>query len=112
VCPAGLGAADPECFILPVEIVQLQARNLAGSQPIRDEQEQDRPVSLVGGPAALGGGQQAQDILPLQPLRHSLVPREPRPNDPRTQARQAPAACLGKTKERTKTLTVIVSIPP
>ena len=108
MCPTGLRAADPEHLILPVEIVQLQARNLAGSQPVRDEQQQDRSVSLVDGPVALDGGQQAQDILPLQPLRHGLVPHEPRRHDPAGQARRAPAARLGKPKERAKTLGVIV----
>ena len=73
MCPARLGTADPEYLILPVQIVQLQAANFTGSQAVRDEQHQNRAVALVDRPVALRGGQQAQDILPLQPLRHSLV---------------------------------------
>ena len=44
---AGLRAADPEHLILPVQIVQSQAADFPGPQPVSDEQHQDRPVALV-----------------------------------------------------------------
>ena len=108
MCPARLRTADPEHLVLPVEIVQAQAADFACSQSVSDEQHQNRAVALVDRPVAFRRGQEAQDILPLQPLRHVFVPLETWRHDPLGHARRAPAARFGKPKERAKTLSVIV----
>ena len=76
--PARLGTADPEHLILPVQIVQPQAADFSCPQAVSDEQHQDCPVALVDRPVALRRAKQAQDILPLQPLRHGFVRPETR----------------------------------
>ena len=45
--PARLRAADPDHLVLPVQIVQPQAADFAGPQPVSDEQHQDRAVAFV-----------------------------------------------------------------
>ena len=71
--PAWLRAADTKHLVLPVQIVQPQAADFPGPQPVSDEQHQDRAVALVDRAILLNGSQQAQNILAPQPLRHGLV---------------------------------------
>src|SRR5271166_6283805 len=111
MCPARLGTADPEPLVVPVEIIQAQAADFACSQAIRDKQHQNRAVALVERPVAFRSSQEAQNILPFQPLRHRFVPHETWSHDPLSYARHAPAARLGEAKERAKTLSVIVDCP-
>ena len=106
--PTGLRAADPEHPVLPVQIVQLQAADFPGSQPVSDEQHQDRPVTLVDRTIALHRSQQAQDLLSSQALRHGLVCHEPGRHDSRCKSRRAPAARFGKQEECPKALCVVV----
>ena len=104
----GLRAADAEDLVLPVQIVQSQAADFPGSQPVSDEQHQDRPVTLVDRTISLNRSQQAQDILASQALGHGLVCHEPGRHDSRCQPRRAPAARFGKQEECPKSLRVIV----
>src|SRR5277367_2843494 len=99
MCPTRLGTADPEPLILPVEIIQAQAADFACSQAVSDEQHENRAVALVDRPVPLRRGQEAQDILSFQPLRHRFAPDETRSHDPLGDAWEAPAARLGKAKE-------------
>ena len=105
---AGLRAADPENLAFPVEIVQAQATDFSGPQPIGDEQHQDRPVALINRTISLNGGQQTQDIFAPQPFRHGLVHQEAGCHDPRGQPRRAPTMGFSKPEECSQTLRVIV----
>src|ERR1700730_718423 len=103
-----LRAANANDLVLPVQIVEPQADDFPGPQPVGDKQHEDRTVALVDRPILLNGSQQAQDILAPQTLRHGLVRHEPRRHDPRSQPGSAPAARFGKQEEWPQALSVIV----
>ena len=109
--PSWLRAANANDLVLPVQIVEPQAGDFPGPQPVGDKQHEDRAVALVDRTIPLNRSQQAQDILAPQALRHGLVRHEPRRHDPRSQPRPAPAARFGKQEERLQTLRVIVYRP-
>jgi hypothetical protein len=109
--PTGLRAADTEHPVFPVQIVQSQAADFPGPQPIGNEQHQDRPVALVDRTILLNGSQQTQNILAPKSLEHRLIGHEPGRHNPRSQPRPAPAARFGKQEERPQTLSVVVYRP-
>jgi hypothetical protein len=102
VCPPRLGTADPEYLILPVEIIQAQAADLTGSQAVSDEKHQNRAIALISRSIAFRGGQETLDIGPFKPLRQTFVPHETWRHDAVGDTPDAPAARLGKPKERAK----------
>ena len=111
MCPARLGTADPEHLILPVEIVQAQAADLTGSQPVSDEQHQNRAVALVDRPIALRGGQRRRTSSRFSPFGTASSAHETGRHDPAATPAHAPAARFGKEEERAKALGVIVYRP-
>lgn len=44
--------------LFPVQIIEPQAGDLAGTQPVRGQNQQDGTVAKVGPPGSLGGGEQ------------------------------------------------------
>jgi len=109
---ARLRAANPNDLVLPVQIVQPQAGHFSGPQPVGDKQHEDRAVALVDWAIPLNRGQQTQDILAPDALRHGLVCHEPGRHDPGGQTRPAPVARFGEEEERPQSLRVIVCRPP
>ena len=109
--PTWLRAADAEHPVLPVQIVQSQAADFPGPQPVSDKQHEDRAVALVDRAIPPNRSQQAQDVLALYALRHGLVRHEPGRHDPRGQPRPTPTARFGEQEERPQTLRVIVYRP-
>ena len=111
--PARLGTANPEHLVLPVQIVQPQAADFPGPQPVSDKQHQDRAVALVDRAIALRTeASRRRTSSRLSALRHGLVRHEPGRHDPRGQPRPTPAARFGEEKERPQSLSVIVYRPP
>ena len=107
-----LRAAHPQRLLLPVQIVEPQTGDLAGAKAIGDQHHQDGAVAQIGRPAALGGCEQAQDLVPVQPLRDRLPAMEPRRQDPVGQPGCAPALAFGEPEEGAKTLRVMVDRDP
>src|SRR5580692_4340347 len=103
-----LRTANANDLVLPVQIVEPQADDFPGPQPVSDKQHEDRAVALVDRAITLNRGQQAQDIVAPQALRHGLVRHEPKRHDPRSQPGSAPAARCGKQEEGPQALSVIV----
>ena len=110
--PSRLRTADPQCLFLPVNVVEPQTGDLASAQAIGDQHHQNGAVAHIGWPAALGRGEQSQDLLPIQSLGEGLAGMESRRHDPFGQPRLAPAPAFGEPEEGTKTLHVVVDRDP
>jgi hypothetical protein len=72
--PSWLRAANANDLVLPVQIVEPQAGDFPGPQPVSDKQHEDRAVALVDRAIPLNRGHQTQDILAPDALRPQ-VPR-------------------------------------
>ena len=107
-----LRAAHPQRLLRPVQIIEPQAGDLPGTQPIGDQHHQDGAVAPVDRPVALGGSEQAQDLAPGQPLRDCLTAMEPRRHDPVCHPGRAPALAFGEPEKSAKTLRVVVDRDP
>ena len=107
-----LRAAHPQRLLRPVQSIEPQAGHLPGTQAISDQHHQDGAVAPVDQPVALGGSEQAQDLVPGQPLRSCLAAMEPRRHDPVCHPGCAPALAFCEPEKGAKTLRVIVHRDP
>ena len=95
-----LGAAYPQRLLFPVQIIEPQAGDLAGTQPVGDQHHQDGTVAKVGLPVALGGCEQAEHLAPVESLRECLAGMEPHRHDPVSQPRWTPALAFGEPEKK------------
>ena len=96
----GLGTVHAQRFVFPVQVVELQAANLPGTQAVDDQEHQDGPVALLHRTVAVGGSEKALDIGPAQRRAHFLVGIDSLGQDSLSDARCAPAAVFGEADER------------
>jgi hypothetical protein len=62
-----LGALDPQTIVLPVDIVELPAPDLARAQPIDREQQQNGAIAETGGSIPRGRVNHPVDLVPGRP---------------------------------------------
>ena len=60
----GLALRHPEALAPPIDVIQRQRGDLSATQPVGDQQHQDRPVTLAARRAAIHPGQHPADLLP------------------------------------------------
>ena len=100
VRPPRLRTAHPERLRIPVDIVQPQTTDLAGTQAVDGQQQERGAVASVRGPRALGRGQQPLDVVPSQSGRDGLPRVQAGRCNRLGQTRRAPALRFGKAEER------------
>ncbi len=77
----GLALRYPQMLALPIDVIQHQRRDLSATQPVGDQQHQDRPVTLAARRAAFNPGEHAADLLPGDRPRDAREPVRQRPLD-------------------------------
>jgi len=85
-----LAARHGEQFVLPVEVLQPQAADLPGSEPVDGQEHQQGTVADVRRPVSIGRRDQPPDVVPRRAGWKGLVSKDTRRLDRGGQAGAAP----------------------
>src|ERR1019366_467736 len=75
----GLPRRNPQPSLAPIDVIERQPRDLAGTKAVRDQEKQDRVIALAERAATIDGRQDTADVGPGDRPRQSGVSIDERP---------------------------------